>query len=359
MNTTELPFSFGDLSQSNYIWLTLTNLCNIHCKYCFNYVHKNNEHMPTELTLDIIKAHLKSRELEARQKFQVVYFGGEPTVNQNALLAAVDFFIEEDIDCQQYLMTNSIFNQHVFNNLLSKNIDFQISYDGAYGNLRFRKNSKTVVNDEVINTIKRLTDANESVKIRATIHKENVAYIPELVQACASLQINKLMCAPTCDFGDNKINAVSQADAQAYVESMQKAYDLSRELGVNLEIQGESYFRNGLQHKMEIPFVWLPDGFVAMTITYATSKAKGAEKIIIGNLSEGQIKLNQPLIETMKNNFAKNVSIYCADCPIQKLCRGTIHFTPFATDTFVPERDGYFCEVARNMVRAFPQPSPP
>ncbi|VEG91179.1 radical SAM protein [Legionella spiritensis] len=353
---SDLPFSFGSLQQGDYIWLTLTNLCNIHCKYCFNYVYKDHQHMSPELAKNIIKTHLVSLDKKGTDLFKIIYFGGEPTLNHDALISTVDFLIENDVNCHQCLMTNGIYNTKTFNALLGKGIDFQVSYDGAVGNLRYSKNQKKVIVNETVDTIKKLISNHETVKIRATIHNGNVQNIPDLVRFCDKNNIAYLMCSPICDFGDSRKNNVQQPDVDRYVESLHNAYELSLKYGVNLEIRGESYFKNLKNSRLNVPFVWFPDGYVAMTITYASSKEKGANNIIIGKYDEFQKKiiLNNPYIEQMKDNFKRNFEKYCAECPLKDKCRGDIHFTPFATDTFDPKRDYYFCNIAKKMVQAFP-----
>jgi radical SAM protein with 4Fe4S-binding SPASM domain len=356
MSNQDTPFIFGELEVGNYIWLTLTNLCNIHCKYCFNYVLNNNQAMSHELATSIIKSHLQALDENQSDFFNIIYFGGEPTLNQKALLSCIDFFIENDINCRQCIMTNGIFKQSLFNNLINKDIDFQISFDGAGSNLRYNKNQKRLIYDETVEGIEKLCLAGESVKVRATIHKDNTNNIPSLVEFCANLGVSKLMCSPICDFGDSNKNKVRQPDVNEYVDNMLIANELSHQLGVKFEIKGEQYLSNLKSQKLNVPFVWLPDGYVAMTITYASSKAKGAEKIIIGHYDESQHKiiLNKQTIAQMKTNFEKNYKIHCSECPLKESCRGALHFTPFATDTFIYERDNYFCQIALKMTQEFP-----
>ncbi|KTD44256.1 radical SAM protein [Legionella parisiensis] len=355
-NTDEiLPFSFGNLSTSNYLWLTLTNLCNLHCKYCFNYISHCNEHMSADLSVNIVKSQLLSLDKNKSEKFFVTYFGGEPTLNHAALMSSVHFLIDNDVNCRQCLMTNGVFNSRTFTDLINKDIEFQVSFDGKNNNLRFNKNLTKAVFTETLETIKKLTSNKESVCIRATIHQDNVKNLPSLVQLCDAYGVRRLQIAPICNFGDAEANAVQQPDLNEYFELFCKAFELSLQYNVHIDLHGEKYFNHIKNQKMKIPFVWLPDGYVAMSITYASSRIKGAEKIIIGKFNEveNRIDLNNSLIDQMKHNFLKNRKKYCHDCPIRDLCCGNIHFTPFATDTFNPKRDRYFCELAIRTVKEF------
>ena len=351
-----LPFQFGDVKSCNNIWLTLTNLCNIHCKYCFNYVSNCHEHMPSSLTIAIIRAHLSKLDSTLDKPLYINYFGGEPTLNQDALIQSIDFINENDVNSELCLMTNGVIKPKVLARLLNNNIDFQISFDGEQNNLRFNKNLKSEIYEHTVNSIKTLAEAHEQIAIRSTIHHDNVTNMIDLVRFCDKHQLTKLKIAPICDFGDAKTFAIKQPQLDEYIDNYKKAYELGLQYGVQMEPQGKRYLTKMYQRKMSIPLVWLPDGNVAMTITYATSKAKGAEHIIIGKYNDltDEIDLNRKKINQMKMNFLKNRGKYCAECPIKEICCGNLQFTPFATDTFTPARDRYFCDLAVKMVEQFP-----
>lgn len=351
-----LPFQLGHLQSCNTLWLTLTNLCNIHCKYCFNYVSRCHEHMPVSLTLAIISAHLSVYESGDNKPFCLNYFGGEPTLNQDSLVQAIDFINANDVNCDQLLMTNGVFNAKLLDRLLGKNVDFQISFDGEQNNLRFNKNLTREVSEQTVNSIKRLVEAGELVTIRSTIHHDNVSNMSDMVHFCDLQRVPRLKIAPICDFGDAKTYGIKQPSLNEFVDNFYETCELGRQYGVEIERTGLRNLTTMSQRKMAIPFVWLPDGYVAMTITYATSKAPGAEKIIIGKLNEedGQIELDHPQIDQMKTNFLLNREKYCSECPIKNSCCGNLQFTPFATDTFVPSRDRYFCDLGIKMAAKFP-----
>lgn len=351
-----LPFKFGDIVTCNSIWLTLTNLCNIHCKYCFNYVSRCHEHMSPSLALAIITAHLSRFENEGHQPFSINYFGGEPTLNQDALVQSVDFINEIDANSEQLLMTNGVFNERLLDRLLDKKVDFQISFDGKQNNLRLNKNLSTEIYEQTVKSIKRLVDSQEKVTIRSTIHNDNVANMKDLVRFCDENRITYLKIAPICDFGDAKTYGIRQPLLDEFVDNYYEAYALASQHGVQMERAGIRNLATLSQKKMTIPFVWLPDGYVAMTITYATSKAEGADKIIIGQYNEidGKIDLDHAQINQMKTNFIRNREKYCSGCPIKDSCSGNLQFTSFATDTFVPSRDRYFCDLGIKMARQFP-----
>jgi sulfatase maturation enzyme AslB (radical SAM superfamily) len=345
----QLPFTFADNGECNAIWLTLTNLCNIHCLYCFNYVLKNNEHMPAEMALDIIQQSLVSLSNTSIPLY-INYFGGEPTLNQKALLACVDFIHQNDIDAVQSLMTNGIFNDNLLEKLLSKNIQFQVSFDGSHNNLRLNKRMTTPLETKTIETIEKLSKANEQVTIRATIHRENVGCMVELVEFCHEKKVKNLKLAPICDFGEAKEYLVKQPDMNQYCDNFSKARALAYHYGINISTTG-SFLSRWKVKQMDVPLVWLPDGKASMTITYASSKAGNFSTTAVGEIDPitKDMCLDETRILEMKEQFIRNREKYCSKCPIREICCGNLHFTPFATNSFVPERDRYFCHLAQRL----------
>jgi sulfatase maturation enzyme AslB (radical SAM superfamily) len=118
MSTLSSPYVLGDLSSVSFIWLTLTNRCNIHCKYCFNYVYRNYESMPDELAVSIVNKHLEHLQLPKQEKFHVIYFGGEPTVNDSALIASIDCIKNQNVSSQLDILTNGLIRPSVLESLL-------------------------------------------------------------------------------------------------------------------------------------------------------------------------------------------------------------------------------------------------
>ena len=356
MNALNLPYLLGDLSSVSYIWLTLTNQCNIHCKYCFNYVYRNYESMPDELAVSIVNKHLGHLEAGKQQRLHVIYFGGEPTVNDRALIASIDCIKNHNISSQLDVLTNGLIKPSVLEALLLRRVTYQISFDGVHNSVRYFKHGIKDASQETIKCIKRISQHGGQIRLRSTIHQNNVTNMPDLITFCSQYGIPSISFAPICMFGDSKVNSMRQPSIDEYVQSMRLAIELGDKLNINIELRGEAYFNKLSTNKMKIPFVWLPDGKVAMTITYASSKIPGADSIIIGEYSKehDSIILNEAKIQQMNRNFQMNRAKYCTGCPLEQTCRGLIHFTPFATNTFIEERDRYFCNLAVSMSNAFP-----
>ena len=80
LNSTAVPFNLGDVASTNAHWFTLSNRCNIRCKYCFNYLDQNNEDMPADLAVGIldyvINERIKLKVIDT--PLRIIFFGGEP-----------------------------------------------------------------------------------------------------------------------------------------------------------------------------------------------------------------------------------------------------------------------------------------
>lgn len=353
MNDTEieqtLPFSFGLNQHCNNIWLTLTNLCNIHCKYCFNYVLRDNEHMPANTSLQILKGTLESFD-NTKIPLKINYFGGEPTINQKALLDCINYIDTNNINAEQSLMTNGIIGEQLLEKLLKKHISFQVSYDGSLNNLRMNKSMTKPLEVQTVSTIEKLVNAEERVSIRGTFHHANVKNLVGLVVFCHEKGVKNLRIAPVCDFGDSKRFGIKSPEVEEYVDQFAEGLALAARYGVNLNTTG-SFLSHWKKNKIVIPFVWLPDGKASMTITNATSRGEGFAETQIAELDPQTktINIDSERIKEMKRNFVRNRDKYCNECPIREICAGNIHFTPFSTNTFVPERDRYSCLLVQEL----------
>ena len=347
----QLPYRLGDLENAQTMWFTLTNRCNIHCKYCFNYLTHDNEDMSPEMAVSILDYF--SFKHNNRKKLHLIFFGGEPTINHTALTAMLDYIRDTNLWCQPHVMTNGIMHESILERLIEAKTYFQISFDGFEDNLRVSKTGcAEKVTEHTVNTIKRVAASNLAVHLRSTIHAGNVNSLCDIVTFAAENKVRSVAFAPICEFGEVIVNGVKQASPEEYVEQLEKAIVLAKKRNVILDVRERKYFKTDVVNdKVEIPLVWLPDGNLAMTITYASSKIEAAKTIIIGkfDLKAKNIILYQPLIDEMNINFSRNLKANCANCPIVSRCKGLMCVTPYTTDTYIKERDYYFCEISRRM----------
>jgi sulfatase maturation enzyme AslB (radical SAM superfamily) len=352
LDDISLPFTLGDVQKVSVVWLTLTNQCNIHCKYCFNYVEKDHEKMSGDLSARVLRAHLKQLGKSNIENIRVVFFGGEPTLNADGLISALETLRNSDAAYDAVLLTNGLFAESLLDKLAFYNLTYQVSYDGEQGSLRLSKNGLIDVHEKIDKKIKILVKAGVRVDVRATVHSENVDHLTSLVEHLHSLGVSTVNMAPICTFGDAKKNGVRPPEVARYIENAKNAHVRCINLGMTL------CYHSGISgrptSKFSVPFVWLPDGKAAMTITYPSSKLPNADSIIIGQFvkESNTIEVDKAKVASMKKNYLKNRRVVCANCIISSTCQGRIHVTPFLTDTFVPERDSYFCDMARAAVRA-------
>jgi radical SAM protein with 4Fe4S-binding SPASM domain len=356
MINKDFPLSFGELASVNAAWLTLTNFCNVHCTYCFNYMDKDHEFMSTRLVEKIIGNHHRAIQAAGVNVLNISYFGGEPTANPKALHIAIDTIAKMNIQGTQVLYTNGFMNEAMFQSLLGKGLHFQVSFDGFHQNLRLFKNDKDGLTAKTSQFIERLHQHGESITVRATIHEGNAPFMSELVAYLEDFPGIKLIFGPVCQFGEVLKYKIKQATVDDYLDNLIAANNRAERSGLFVDMRGKRYYEWWATQNRMMPLIWLPDGKIASSLTYASSKLEGADTIIIGKYDEetDEISMDENKIDLMYRNYIKNVQKYCEGCAIKDLCMGKIHFTPFATDTFVPERDYYFCEITRKSVERIP-----
>jgi sulfatase maturation enzyme AslB (radical SAM superfamily) len=350
----ELPFDLGDIATTHTTWFTLSNRCNIHCKYCFNYLEDNTQDMSPELAVQLLEYMLNARIQYKVDHipFRIIFFGGEPTLNPTALFAMLDYIGTRPETIHLHIMTNGIMNKKMLRRLMQEKMLFQISFDGFAGNLRLSKEGDDNVMYHTADTIRSVIAAGLPVHMRTTIHQANVKSMTEVVHFAAKEQLTSLAFAPICQFGEVCKNNILQPDVDEFVTNLNVCIKLAKELNLKLNVH-ESMYLHDHNKNATIPFVWLPDGSLAVTITYASAQLPGAESIIIGRyvIDQKAMQFDDHKIQQMKVNFLKNRALECLDCEILLLCKGINNFSAYVADTYSQQREKYFCDISRKMLR--------
>lgn len=308
MPNQEQPFTVSDLFSSSTQWFILTNRCQINCHYCFNYLTHDNEDMSPEMAVNILKFYLDHQTKIGVQHdyIRILFMGGEPTLNYPALFAIMDYLNENQIKCLPKLLTNGIIKENILEQLIAKKIYFQISFDGFKNNLRFTK-SGADVNPQIIKTLKKVRAANQALQIRATIHAGNVDTMDKIIKFALENDIKEVAFCPVFIEGNAQQYAVMRPTVDAYTKNYFKALELARKHQIIINT-AETTPRKVDYNKIDFPLVWMPDGQLASTIQYASSKLEEAKKVLIGKflMAENTVEINENKIQQMGKQFHQN-----------------------------------------------------
>lgn len=349
-----LPYKIFAPMSSTSLCLIVTNECNLRCKYCFNYVRKNTERMSPGLAVSIVDLYIRFQRQLRKKHFcpQIIFFGGEPSLNDEAIFGVLEYLNRYRVDCVPRLVTNGVISDRLLSKFIEEKFYFQISFDGIHSYCRVDK-SGACVNPIVVRTIEKVSEARLPIFLRATIHSENVTQMREIVKFAAAHNID-VVAFKTVDTEGNEStrNGIGRPTIEEYIENYFSALELALSLGVNFySSEVNEYQRKTKSYPP--PLVWFPDGHLAFTIKYASVLEHAADKVIVGKYSieKEQIEFDCDKMETMAGNFLHNQRTHCLHCIAFDYCKGRRCFDIFAAVDNLEEYDAYSCDVTRQIIQ--------
>lgn len=181
LNVQNIQDSIVDNRQQMHIEITITNACNLNCKYCFEHDHSNKLNLYEEdKQLSLIKDLCENFNTLKFNQLQIVFWGGEPMLNLSFIYKIIE--ITHQYQFVNYFMysNGSLYDAYIkfINNKLIQSIKnrlkIQLSYDGDPINEIERGISKEII----INVARLLKDNNFNFSFKATASTKTFKYIP-------------------------------------------------------------------------------------------------------------------------------------------------------------------------------------
>ena len=357
----QLPIRVDNPFLSKEITLLLTSRCNIRCKYCYNYQMDGLPHakMSPLLAVRFLQDYLayqNSIEMQPPLR-QVVFSGGEPTLNPDTIFSVLDFIKVNKLRYLPVILTNGIFKDELLNRLIDEMVAFQISFDGSRNIMR-RTHKGAEVHEQIVSTIKKIASTHAPIILRSTVTTENLYQMSEVVEFAAEHGIESVRFAPLHVSPVHKINTLEHNEldllrpsSSEYVTELFNAYELGCQLDVNVYLP-ELLRYNNCGKFQEFPrLVLAPDGSISMRSGFLTAQAAkliGAEETIIGrcDITNG-IDINTDRLIKLSMNYLANQAKHCQGCECEHLCRGRNQNYYLFTETHLDTKDDFSCEITR------------
>lgn len=179
------------LSKSSYsdgsnfaINLNLTSACNLNCSYCFargGDYGEVKDNMSKQI-LPLLKE-LILKNVTKSQKVRFEYFGGEPLLNENMVLALVEFakMLENEtgIHVLHRVSTNlTLLSEQLLDVICENNFVVSVSIDGTKNVQDIQRPTKSGGSsyDIILHNVKKIKDKNPSIKTvaRMTVAQKDV-----------------------------------------------------------------------------------------------------------------------------------------------------------------------------------------
>ena len=217
--------------------------CNFTCPYCYEF-HKSGTRMSdaTELAIRL----WLQREVPHFKVFLLNWFGGEPLLSYNRIIALGIFIKEICIKHKVALLTNITTNGYLLNESRIKELiqtgyhDYQVTVDGP---ANFHNRTRVLQDGtgtfaRVFNNIVLLAQAHPNVKIsvRVNFNQDNFHSIPELLALFPSPIRSQLRIVFEPIFGESCISATENIPSVEISSSLTNYYSLAKELGYDITL---------------------------------------------------------------------------------------------------------------------------
>lgn len=291
------------------ISITITEKCNLKCKYCYETNCKNNNTISYE-NIDKSLEFLKE-ELKVRKKISI--HGGEPFLEIDKLKYSIKKIrdIESEINEKIIITTTSnatILNEDILS-IVSKDIDgLTISIDGneeAHDKFRVFKNGEGSHN-KVLKNAKIFNDIVDNLRIRMTFNKDTTSLLYESFSFLVENGFKTIVAHP--DMNDKNWD---EEDLEVLFKNVLKIKDSYSERDINSNLLEKDLTLLG---NCEIGMNIYHDGTI-----YPCIGVIGNEEMIIGNVNEGIYK--EKIDRIIHEN--KKVISSCRNCDLYDYCEGT------------------------------------
>lgn len=231
----------GDYNNYVELVISLTNDCNLRCKYCFvgekNFCKKI---IKKEDIDSAIKAVGKLAKVKNKKEVFITFFGGEPTLYPELIKYSME---KAKNELKEYkvsfgITSNGVFNENIKNILVDNNFTVTISMDGLP---KFQDKQRVTPNNKgtsqiIEQTIKDLTTKGVSVIVRMTITRPMIFEFKETIDYLKNLGVNIIHFEPITMGGRAKENEqiLERPSPEEYSEKLVEAIDYARENNVSI-----------------------------------------------------------------------------------------------------------------------------
>jgi uncharacterized protein len=224
------------------VYVNPTERCNLNCSYCYlpEKMRKNGEHMTREdllAALRILKQYFK-KNLPKGIKPQIVFHGAEPTLNRDALFAALEQYAG---DFRFGIQTNgTVLDTGDLEFLMSHGVAIGLSLDGVRDAVSTRTRKTwhgRSVHGKVLATMERLR-GYQNYSVICTVTRENMRQLVQTVeffhrQEVPTCMLNPVRCTRP---GARRIKPADHELGRYYFAALDRTGELFQTTGRRLVV---------------------------------------------------------------------------------------------------------------------------
>lgn len=319
----------GDYNDYVELVISLTNDCNLRCKYCFvgekNFQRKV---ISKEYINQAIEAVEKLADKKQKKEIFITFFGGEPTLHPELILYSMQQ-AKQKLQGKEVtfgITTNGVFSKQIEDLLVENNFTVTISMDGLpkFQDKQRVTKANTGTSHLVEQTIKRLTKRGIRVIVRMTITKEMIYEFKDTIDYLHDLGVNIIHFEPMTIGGRAKENEQSliRPEPEEYADKLVEAIDYAKKKKMSIisstvmnTFSPAQLFCDGVgKNKLAVTY----EGVFSSCLGVQSKNHPLADKFIIENTSiEDWMKAKfQPYVEDYEKNNK------CHTCFAKYICAG-------------------------------------
>lgn len=336
------------------IMLSLSNLCNLRCVYCYAEAGNSTRVLSWGFITQAIQAMFNNAIDTKAQKVELFFHGtGETLVLWKTFKDSVQYALSHKPDSIEILfsvVTNGTLLDSEKVEFLARN-DFAVtlSMDGVQSiqdKQRPSANGKGSYAD-VVKGIRLLVDSDIPFIVRPTVTGESVELMSDFVQMCADLGCSEISFMPFSAVGRGA-HGVSQLSAEAYIRNYLKAKKLAKELGISVEMAGtdaseiSSYYCDAVGYNCVVT----PEGDISNCSRVTNINDPLANIFFVGNITETGFHIDQGKVDELINHNLYNYP-QCKDCFAKFICSGGCPHDRLSSGN---EMASTWCEIIKNLV---------
>lgn len=231
----------GDYNDYVELVISLTNDCNLRCKYCFvgekNFCKKI---ISKENIDEAIKAVKELAKVKNKKEVFITFFGGEPTLYPKLIKYSMEKARQElkEYKVSFGITTNGVFNDEIKNILVENEFTVTISMDGLpkFQDKQRVTPANTGTSHIIEQTIRDLKQRGLSVIVRMTITRPMIFEFKETIDYLSDLGVKIIHFEPITIGGRAKENEeiLERPEPEEYAEKLAEAVDYARKKDVSI-----------------------------------------------------------------------------------------------------------------------------
>lgn len=231
----------GDYSDCVELVISLTNACNLRCKYCF--IGEEGCTIKNISTDNIEKSLKLLGELAEQKNKKTVYiqfFGGEPTLRPDLIEYTISKANEilSEYNIEFGITTNGVFDDEIVDLIVNNNFVTTISMDGLpefQNSQRVRANGSGT-SEDVEHTLNTLTSKGIKVIVRITVTKMMINHFREIIDYLNDNGVKFIHFEPVTKGGraNDDASNITRPDPYEYSDKLIDAIEYAKEKNVNI-----------------------------------------------------------------------------------------------------------------------------